>query len=76
MPSQKTLVDHRCSHRGCATRDAYVLESRCSNCGWEGEILVTVGHEASGTRSTGRCPQCECQRLRNGNFVRREEWSA
>lgn len=43
-------IDHRCDAIGCASRGAYVLESCCSNCGWTGEIVITVNHEAAGTR--------------------------
>lgn len=81
MPADRTpqarqraveLVDHRCTHGTCARKGSYVLESRCSNCGWTGEIAVTLGHEAAGARSTAQCPRCECRTLRNGNFVRSE----
>lgn len=67
----RELVDHRCRAKWCQGKDAYVLESRCANCGWTGESMITVGHESSGMRSTAECPRCECRRLVHGNFVRR-----
>ena len=67
-----TRIDHQCSARECARKEIYVLEARCFNCQWEGEIAVTVGHEVSGTGSTARCPRCECRRIHNGNFIGRE----
>lgn len=70
--SSPDVVDHRCRHGSCKRKGAYVVESTCSNCGWKGEVIVTLGHEAAGTRSTARCPRCECYRLMNGNFVRTE----
>lgn len=50
------VLDATCKReRTCAGRDTYRLDGACSNCGWRGGVVFTVGHEAG----TVRCGVCE-----------------
>lgn len=61
------VLDLRCSAGTCARRGAYVVNGRCGNCGWEGEVIVSKSHE---NPRRARCPRCECARVDGVGFVR------
>lgn len=65
----KNTIDARCGHRNCAHKNHYVMAAHCDNCGWDGLLLITNGHETRDVARSAACPRCECKSVRAGEFV-------
>lgn len=64
------FIDARCEHDTCEARGRYVVGVRCTNCDLESEMLCTKGHDKNYSARSTRCPRCDCDRLRPGNYLR------
>lgn len=50
-------LDATCSRDTCSQRGTYELRGRCTNCRWEGTVVLTKGHEAG----RSECSRCGCR---------------
>jgi hypothetical protein len=64
----KNTIDARCTHGTCASRNHYVMTASCSNCEWEGLILIRNGHEKRDAERSAQCPRCQCRTVKAGTF--------
>lgn len=69
MTEVPILIDGRCGDDVCS-RESYIVSVRCGNCGLEGELQCTKGHEAWRTANWEKCPRCECKNLNAGDYLR------
>lgn len=65
-----TVIDGRCGDDMCEYKGSYYMGVRCTNCGLEGEIRCTKGHEGGQTARSKRCPRCDCNKLTAGTYLR------
>ncbi len=59
MLSSVQLVDQTCS--SCKGRGTYEATMKCLNCGWQGTVRLSKGHQVEGWNR--ECPACECRGL-------------
>lgn len=62
-------IDRRCNDTMCERKGHYVVQGRCSNCGWEGYVWITLGHDKVDRCIQAECPRCECRKIRPGEYV-------
>jgi predicted Zn-ribbon and HTH transcriptional regulator len=67
------IIDRTCRHGICEHRGQYVVEARCTNCGWDGRLRTTMGHEAWKMANRAECPRCGCRSIKAGAFVESTE---
>lgn len=56
-----TTIDALCARSTCKNADTYTVRVTCSNCGFQGAVRVTRGHEFS--KYSRGCPTCGCSTL-------------
>lgn len=65
-----TVIDGRCGDSLCEHKGSYFVAVRCGNCGLEGELHCTKGHEGWRTAKWEKCPRCSCDQLNAGDYLR------